>query len=494
MSIFYHSLYTRPDRGMGKLVTNCNHCFYPDRPKGLMGILFMVIGLLFANNLTLMAASTAEPQVYTINIRQEIGAATQLYLKNGLAEARQLKADAILIRLNTYGGLLESADSMRTAILYSPIPVYVFIDNNAASAGALLSIACKKIYMRRGANIGAATVVDQSGSALPDKYQSYMRSIMRSTAEAHGKDTLIQQGDTLLKWRRDPLIAEAMVDDRVVIPHLVDSGKVLTFTAEEAVKWGYCDGLAESTDEVITRHLGFKSYKLYTYSPSWADQVKGFLLNPALQALLVMLIAGGIYFEMQSPGMGFPSLVALSAAVLYFAPLYLDGLAQYWEIGLFIIGLLLLLVEIFLLPGVGLAGVGGVILIVGSMTMGLLDNDGFHFEAVSGEAIGQASMTVFIGLVASVLLALWLSSKIGQRGVWRKMALTNDLEEAVSNPIHKELVGQTGRAATVMRLSGKVEIDGQLYDALSESGFIEKDEPIRVTGASQGQLYVVSTR
>ena len=110
--------------------------------------------------------------IYQIDIKKEINQTTRLYLSNGLYEADKLHAKAILIHMNTYGGLLDAADSMRTSILYSRIPVYVFIDNNAASAGALISIACKGIYMREGANIGAATVVNETGAALPDKYQS----------------------------------------------------------------------------------------------------------------------------------------------------------------------------------------------------------------------------------------------------------------------------------------------------------------------------------
>ncbi|MDL2208938.1 nodulation protein NfeD, partial [Parabacteroides sp. OttesenSCG-928-O15] len=251
--------------------------------------------------------------VYTIDIKKEIDNTTKLYLSNGLAEAREMEADAILIHMNTYGGLLEAADSMRTAILYSPIPVYVFIDNNAASAGALISIACEKIYMRKGANIGAASVVNQTGEILPDKYQSYMRSMIRSTAEAHGKDTIIQNGDTIYKWKRDPLIAEAMVDERTVIPGVSDSGKVLTFTAEEAMTWGYCDGIAESVDEVITEFIGYPTYEIKKYTPSWYDNLKGFLMSPILQSLLILVIIGGIYFELQTPGIGFPTVAAIGA-------------------------------------------------------------------------------------------------------------------------------------------------------------------------------------
>ncbi len=115
---------------------------------------------------------TNKSLIYQIDIKKEISNTTRIYLSNGLAEAQTLGADAVLLHLNTYGGLLDAADSMRTAILYCPLPVYVFIDNNAASAGALISIACKKIYMRKGASIGAATVVNQTGAELPDKYQS----------------------------------------------------------------------------------------------------------------------------------------------------------------------------------------------------------------------------------------------------------------------------------------------------------------------------------
>ncbi|WP_459190467.1 nodulation protein NfeD [Parabacteroides sp. APC149_11_2_Y6] len=437
-----------------------------------------------------MSVAKDQPLVYKINIQKEIDNTTRIYLRNGLSEADSLKADAILIHLNTYGGQVDAADSMRTAILYNPIPVYIFIDNNAASAGALISIAGKKIYMRKGANIGAATVVNQTGSAMPDKYQSYMRSMMRSTAEAHGKDTIIQGRDTIYKWIRDPKIAEAMVDERIVIPNLVDTGKVLTLTAEEALKWGYCDGIAETPDEVITQYIGYKDYQMKTYQPSWYDDMKGFLMSPVLQSLLIIIIIGGIYFEMQTPGLGFPSAAALVAAILYFAPLYLDGLAANWEILIFIIGVLLIAAEIFIIPGFGVAGISGIVLVVGGLTMSLLDNKDFDFEQVSGKDLGEAVFIVLIGLVLGFVLVIWLSNKIGHRGIFRKVALNKDLEDAISSPDLSSLIGKEGIAATVLRLSGKVIIDGEFYDAVSESGFIEKGEKIKVIRFENAQVYV----
>ena len=452
--------------------------------SGFLWILFLLLTTAFKS----VAKDT--PLIYQIDIKKEIDNTTRIYLSNGLSEANSLGADAILIHMNTYGGLLEAADSMRTAILYNPVPVYVFIDNNAASAGALISIACKKIFMRKGANIGAATVVNQTGAALPDKYQSYMRSMIRSTAEAHGKDTIIQGNDTIYKWKRDPLIAEAMVDERVVIPNLIDTGKVLTFTADEALQWHYCDGIAETPDEVITQYLGYDTYELKTYKPSWFDDLKGFLMNPMLQSLLIIIIIGGIYFEMQTPGLGFPSAAALVAAILYFAPLYLDGLAQNWEILVFVIGLLLIAAEIFVIPGFGIAGISGIIFLIAGLTLSLLNNTDFNFDGVSTKEIGEACLTVLVGLGLGFVLMIWLSNKIGTKGLMRKVALHKNLEEAHSSPSLAPLIGKEGTAFTVLRPSGKVMIDGELYDGVSDSGFIEKGTKVKVVRFENAQVYV----
>lgn len=456
--------------------------------KNVLTILTFIVLIL---STSVYSSAKGKSLIYTIDIKKEINNTTWIYLNNGLSEARQLKADAVLLQMNTYGGLLEAADSMRTAILYSPIPVYVFIDNNAASAGALISIACKKIYMRKGANIGAATVVNQTGEAMPDKYQSYMRSMIRSTAEAQGKDTLIQNGDTVFKWKRNPLIAEAMVDDRVIVPNLIDSGKVLTFTSEEALQWGYCDGIAESPEQVITDYIGYKDYEIKSYEPSWFDNVKGFFMNPMIQGLLIIIIIGGIYFEMQSPGLGFPSAAAVVAAILYFAPLYLDGLAQNWEILLFIIGVILIMLEIFVIPGFGVAGISGIILVVGGLTMSLLNNTDFDFQHVSAVDTGRAALTVLLGLGFGFTFVIWLSNKIGHKGPLKKMALNADLEEAVSSPVLTRLIGKEGLAATVLRPSGKVAIDDETYDAVSDSGFIDKGTPVKVVKFENAQIYVI---
>ena len=269
-----------------------------------------------------LQAQDSKPSIYLINIKENIGSNTWVYLQNGLYEARENKADAVLLHMNTYGGTVLDADSMRTAILNSKIPVYVFIDVNAASAGSLIAIAADSIYMRSSASMGAATVVEGgSGEVATDKYQSYMRGIMRATAESHGKIETVENGVPVSRWRRNPIVAEAMVDERVVVTGYADSTQILTLTSSQAIELGYCEGIAESVHEVIVSHLGYSDYDLETYNPTFYDRIKGFLTNGVLQAFLIMFIIGGIYFELQSPGVGFPTAIAITAVLLYFTPL-----------------------------------------------------------------------------------------------------------------------------------------------------------------------------
>lgn len=437
----------------------------------------------------------ANKNVFKIDIKQNIGSTSWLYIRQGFAEAQQNKADMILIHMNTYGGEVLYADSIRTKILNSAIPVTVFVDNNAASAGALIAIACDKIYMRPGASIGAATVVNESGQRMPDKYQSYMRATMRATAEAHGKDTIVNGNDTVYQWKRNPLIAEAMVDDRTVIPGVIDSGKTLTFTAQEAVKYHYCDGIAENTDEVIQQELKTDQYDVSSFSANGWIKIKGFLMSSIIQGILIMLIIGGIYFELQTPGVGFPLIVAITAAVLYFAPLYIDGLAANWEILIFFIGIVLIGLEIFVVPGFGITGISGIILVIAGLTLSLLNNVDFNFDKVQTGNVNKALLTVIGGITLSFALILYLSNKIGSRGAFKKMALEKTLKSTdgyVGVPVEQiSIVGQTGTALTVLRLSGKIKVNSKVYDAVSEDGFIEQGTKVKVIRYEASQLYVV---
>lgn len=440
-------------------------------------------------------AGKTKPVVYVFPIRDDIAKPSFRIMKEAFEEASAQQADYLLIHMNTYGGLVNIADSMRTRILNTSIPVICYIDNQAISAGALIAIACDSIYMRPGGNIGAATVVDQTGAAVPDKYQSFMRSTMRATAESHGKDTIIQGNDTLITWHRDPHIAEAMVDPRIVVEGIDDSSKVLTFTAEEAMANNYCEGLASSIPEVLQK-AGIADYDLITYTPSGVDKIINFLLSTVVQGILIMVMIGGIYYELQSPGIGFPLILALTAALLYFAPLYLEGLAAHWEVLLFIAGVVLLILEIFVFPGFGVAGISGIVLIVTGLTLSLVDNIVFRFEGAAAlSQLARALFTVVISVFLSFTLAILGTKRIATSRAVSGLSLktVQDHNEGyISSDLkQKEKIGKTGIAQTILRPSGMIEVDGELFDAKAEIGYIEKGEKIRVTRDEAGQLYVV---
>ncbi len=416
--------------------------------------------------------------VYLFDIMDEIAPPVWHKTKKAFEQAKEIHADIILIHMNTYGGRLDDADSIRTIILHSKIPVYVYIDNNAASAGALISIACDSIYMRTGANIGAATVVDQTGKPLPDKYQSYMRSMMRSTAEAKG---------------RDPEIAQAMVDPRIRIEGIIDTGRVLTFTAKEAVAHHYCEGIAESVDEVLAI-ANIKDYKIVEQKLTFANRIVAFLVNPIISGILIMIIVGGIYFELQTPGIGFPLAASVVAALLYFAPLYVEGLAAHWEILIFIIGLILIGVEIFVIPGFGVTGILGIFLMIAGLTLSLIGNNGLHFTGFELTALIKSFFIVIIAALFSLILSIYFSRKILTSTLFGHVALdsTQQADQGFRAAFadYKIMIGKEGVAFTVLRPAGKVKVGDDVFDATAETGFIRKGENIKITGYQTSQLIV----
>ncbi|HOP05546.1 MAG TPA: NfeD family protein [Tenuifilaceae bacterium] len=433
--------------------------------------------------------------VYKINIKENIMPAAWRQVQSGFEEASQQNADIVLIHMNTYGGMVDMADSIRTKILNSPIPVWVFIDNQAASAGALISIACDSIYMRKGASIGAATVVDQSGNVVPDKFQSFMRSTMRATAEAQGKVWKVENGDSVEVWRRDPRIAEAMVDPSVYIEGIIDTGKVLTFTTEEALRFGYCEGKAESVSEIF-QITGIEDYTIAEFKPTFLDRIIGLLTNPVVSGILIMVIVGGIYFELQTPGVGFPLAAAILAAVIYFAPLYLEGLAQHYEVIIFIIGLALIAVEIFAIPGFGVTGISGIILVIIGLTLAMIDNDIFRntrpFSWIEIlRPLVVVSVSLFTGLIASIVLSRRLITSPTFPGLALNSSLTKEEGYVGIDTHQKDMVGKEGVAQTVLRPSGKVEIENEIFDAVSEEGYIDKGKKVRVVKDEAGQIYVM---
>jgi len=429
---------------------------------------------------TIFTSSLAYSQkqvVYAFDMKEEIGPAAWRLTEKAFANAQARKASVVLIKMNTYGGMVDFADSIRTKVLNSKIKTIVFIDNNAASAGALISIACDRIYMAKGSSIGAASVVNPKGEVMPEKYQSYMRGLMRATAEAKG---------------RNPKIAEAFVDPDVELPDLKPKGKVLTLTSTEAINAGYCVAVVTGIDEILKKE-GISTYQLVNHHVTTLDKILGFLISPAVSGLLILLIIGGIYFEMQSPGIGFALLVSVVAALLYFAPLYLEGLAQHWEIGLFFVGLILLLLEVFVIPGFGVAGILGIICIIAGLALSLVLNNWFDFTVTGTEKLTGALLLVFGAMVLAIVASVFLGKSIMRSPVFQRLVLQDEQRSQmgyVSGKQQGQLVNKTGIAQTDMRPSGKVEIEGKWYDAVALDGFIEKGNGVLVEKQENYNVFV----
>lgn len=443
-----------------------------------------------------VTATGRECKVYTFPINGDIMPAQQRLVSKCLTEAREQETDLVVIRMNTYGGLVNVADSIRTMILNYPTPIWVYIDNQAASAGALIALAADRIYMHPGGSIGAASVVDQNGQPMPDKFQSFMRATMRATAESHGQVIeRIENGDTIRRWWRDPQTAEAMVGRTVADSTTVN---VLTFTASEAVKNHFSEGTASSLEETLAQG-GVETYTLTEYRPTTLDRLLAWLMNPVVQGIFVMMIVGGIYFELQSPGIGFALVVAILGAVLYFAPLYLEGVAQNWELILFIIGLGLLAVEIFVLPGFGIAGVAGIVAVILGLSFAAIDNDLLRHLPTGEITVGwilQPILIVIIAATAALIGGLLLSKRFltGTTPLQRKVVLTAEMapeQGYVSHPqVASELIGKTAEVAAVLRPSGRVIIDGIYYDAIAEEGqFIPRGKQVIITRFEGGVVY-----
>ncbi|MFV0484417.1 MAG: NfeD family protein [Bacteroidales bacterium] len=433
-------------------------------------------------------------KIHTFEFHDEVGSTSHRLFSKALREAEREDADLFIIDLNTFGGTLEHADSIRTSILDSKIPIWVFINNNAASAGALISIACDSIFMVSSATIGAATVVNgMDGQALPDKYQSYMRGMMRATAESHGK----VDGN----WFRNPDIAEAMVDQNLRVPGISDSGKVLTLTAGEAIEFNYCEGIRSDINDVLERAgVDADNAEITEFEPTTMDKMIGWLIKPTVSGILISIIILGIFTEVRTPGIGVPLAFAVLASILYFAPLYIEGFAANWEIIIFLLGLLLIALEIFVIPGFGVAGILGLVCIFGGLFFSIMNNDFFDFEPVDMSRLGDAFSSFIISLIVgfaavSLLLAKVLSNK---RGFLGRVALHGTIDSNVStaestfnknNEESDTIVGKVGVTHSWLHPIGEICVNERIYNAIAlHNKFIEKGKTVEVVGIKGNDL------
>jgi len=434
----------------------------------------MILFILLALS-TLITAQQSKIHIADIDGEIDLGIAP--FVRRVVEEAEDDNADAIIFRINTFGGRVDAATQIKDAIVNSRVLTIGFIDKRAISAGSLIALSCDKIVMVPGASIGATTVVDQTGKKQSEKYQSYMRSEMRSTAERNNR-------------RKD--IAEGMVDERVVIDGLVDSTQLITLTSEEALQYGIADTILTSTSEVIAAfELG--DAEIIRNEMIWAEDVVRFINNPIISSLLIMIGIFGLFTEIKTPGWGVPGTAGAIALAIFFGAGYILEIASVIEIIIFIIGVVLLLIEIFVVPGFGVFGILGIISMVAGLFLGLVAD----FPLIDFDIISVAIIQLAASFLAALLLLFLLSKTLPKTNIWNRLILQANINAKsgyTSKPDFDHLIGKKGIAITDLRPSGAAEIGKKRIDVTTEGEYINKGATVVITFVEGSKIVVAEKR
>ena len=417
----------------------------------------------------------ADNKIYVIRKQefQEVNRWYAGYIKKAIDKAYEDKADLIILELDTPGGLLSSALSIKNYIIESDVPVVVYINKNALSAGALISLSAKEIYMSDGSVIGAATPIYVNGNEpkkASEKEVSAMRAAMRASAEANNKNVRA---------------AEAMVDETIVLNRKsdgidLDDKTLLTLSADEAVKINIADKKANSIEEIIKLKGLDKNYTIVDIEEEQYDSVLKFLLNPFILSLLISIGIAGIYLEIKTPGFGVGGVTAIVAFSVFFFAQFLSGDSNLLAPAIFVLGIILLGVEIFLIPGFGVTGILGIIGIVSSIFMSFGINN-----------IAAATLVVFISLIVDIILIILIARFfVKSKDLKRNVILDSDTSGYNSSVSYNELLNKEGIADTFFRPSGYIIIDNKKYDAISEGEFIDKGSKLKVVLAEGNKIVV----
>jgi membrane-bound serine protease (ClpP class) len=401
---------------------------------------------------------------YYIKIEGEINLGLPNYISRVIQQANQEQAGAVILEINTPGGRVDAALQIRDAIFEAEVPVVAFINHEAASAGALISLSCDSIYMTPGSSIGAVTPVDMQGNKASEKMVSYLRSVMRSIAQRNN---------------RPVDIVEAMVDEDIEIDGVIEKGKLLTLTGEEAIRLKIADGMAEDLDEVLKK-LNLSKPKLVRSRISWSEKLVYFLTNPIISSLLLTIGIFGLIFEVRTPGWGIGGTLSLIALALFFGSHYLVNLAQWTEILIFVVGIILILLEALVIPGFGIAGILGILLVLGSFVFSLLP----HLDSISFEEILNSITFVGLSFIFAFVLVIPVIKLVPRTKAFRQLILdTSETKQQGfrSTPeFYEQFIGQEGIAVSTLRPTGIGQFDGNRLSVIAEGEFIDPNEKIKI--------------
>lgn len=418
--------------------------------------MFFLVSIVFSHGIN---AQIQPDSVYVLSIDGTIELGLAQYVVRGLELARQDNA-AVLLEINTFGGRVDAATEIRDLIFRMETPVVAFVRDRAISAGALITISAPHIAMAPGSTIGAA-----EPRPTDEKTVSYMRAEFESTAQ---------------RYDRDSKIAGAMVDASVSIEGLVDQGKLLTLTANSALENGYTDIISNYRNQVL-EHFEFDNLPIVEIERNWAERLAGFVTDPTASQILLTLGFLGIIVELISPGWGVPGTIGIVAMGLFFGGRILSGLAGLEVVILFALGIILLIVEIFVIPGFGVAGILGLAGIFGSI---FLSFNNFYL----------ALSSLVIALLATIIILIIFWKRFSKSNAWRRfILLTREDQKSGYQGVkdYRFLVEKTGITESPLRPAGIARIDNQRYDVVSDGGFVATNTRIKVVLVEGNRIVVV---
>lgn len=417
------------------------------------------------------------PVVYVAPIEGIIDLGLAPYVQRVLIEATDAGAAAVIFEINTFGGRVDAAVLIRDALLNARVRTVAFVNKRAISAGALISLAAEKIVMADGGTIGAATPVQMGQPGAPaqpveEKTVSYVRKEFSATAETR---------------KRPPLIAEAMVDGDVEIPGLIQKGKLLTLTTDEAIKHKVADFRAQTIEGVLDQ-LDLAGAPVRRASPNWAEGLVRFLTNPIISSLLMTIGMLGIILEIRTPGFGVPGGLGIASLALFFWGHWLVQLAGWEELLLVGSGLVLLVLEVFVIPGFGLAGALGIAALLGGLSLTLF-GAGASWEFIL-KAAGRVVFSLLLALVASLAVLRFLPHLPFGRRLILETGLPAGQGYASVPEGDKSWLGKSGTALSPLRPAGIAEIEGERVDVVSDGELIEPGVSIVVTRVDGNRIVV----
>ena len=455
------------------------------RPRGVLSVLFIVIGLAILLAVPVFSQQTTQ-EVYVASVSGTIDLGMTPYIKRVISNAEDAQAAAVVLDINTPGGRLDAALEIKDALLDAEVPVIAYINREAFSAGALIAIAANTIYIAPGGVIGAATPVDATGEKASEKVVSAVRTDFKSVAELRG---------------RDADIAEGMVDEEVAIEGLVEEGKLLTLTSTEALKWGYSEG--EVADmEALLEAEGLAGATVINVDFSFSERMVRFITNPAVAGILISLGFLGLLAELTSPGFGVPGMAGLLLLALFFWGHMLAELTGWEGVALVVVGLVLIAIELLVIPGFGVAGLLGLAAFFSGLFIAMIG------QGAATSDFFRATL-VLLGATTLMIIGAWLILRfMPRRRAFRGLSLQTSLargsgledssggkqqqESTGHSEPHVSMVGARGIALTDLRPAGVVRIDNHRVDAVTEGGFIEEGTIIEVIADEEYRRVVKS--